>query len=262
MNLFRKLFGDKKPIIGMIHLAPLPGSPKYEGDLEEVYIKAKHDLDVLMEGGVDAAIVENFGDVPYSTSNELVSYTAFTNIFTRLKENSSIPLGVNVQFNDFKAEWAIAYACNADFIRVECFAENRMGPNGIVVSCGPELMRLKGKYPKDICLICDVHVKHTFEIVSQPLDFTIESIKEGGADALICTGISTGKSPSIEDVEKMKELSDGLPVILGSGVNSNTVKDYLAVSDGAIIGSYLKEDGVVENPVSLDRVKLLMANAK
>ena len=127
---------------------------------------------------------------------------------------------------------------------------------------GPELMRLKGKYPKDICLICDVHVKHTFEIVSQPLDFTIESIKEGGADALICTGISTGKSPSIEDVEKMKELSDGLPVILGSGVNSNTVKDYLAVSDGAIIGSYLKEDGVVENPVSLDRVKLLMANVK
>ena len=60
----------------------------------------------------------------------------------------------------------------------------------------------------------------------------------------------------------MKELSDGLPVILGSGVNSNTVKDYLAVSDGAIIGSYLKEDGVVENPVSLDRVKLLMANVK
>ena len=162
MNLFRKLFGDKKPIIGMIHLAPLPGSPKYEGDLEEVYIKAKHDLDALMEGGVDAAIVENFGDVPYSISNELVSYTAFTNIFTRLKENSSIPLGVNVQFNDFKAEWAIAYACNADFIRVECFAENRMGPNGIVVSCGPELMRLKGKYPKDICLICDVHVKNTF----------------------------------------------------------------------------------------------------
>ena len=43
---------------------------------------------------------------------------------------------------------------------------------------------------------------------------------------------------------------------------SNTVKDYLAVSDGAIIGSYLKEDGVVENPVSLDRVKLLMANVK
>ena len=68
--------------------------------------------------------------------------------------------------------------------------------------------------------------------------------------------------PMEEYIEKMKELSDGLPVILGSGVNSNTVKDYLAVSDGAIIGSYLKEDGVVENPVSLDRVKLLMANAK
>lgn len=258
MNLFNKLFNGKKPIIGMVHLLPLPSSPNYGGDLQEVYTAAKKDLDALVAGGVDAVIVENFGDVPYATENDLIVYTSFVNIYTRLKQTCNIPMGINIQFNDFKAEWAIAYACDADFIRVECFGENRMGPNGVIHACGPELMRLKGRYPKDICLICDVNVKHTFEEVSQPLDFTIESLIEGGIDCLICTGVTTGKSPTLEDVKQMKELSEGLPVIVGSGVNTKTVCDYLAISDGAIIGSCFKMDGNVNNPVDLTRVKELV----
>ena len=85
----------------------------------------------------------------------------------------------------------------------------------------------------------------------------MESILEGGADALICTGLVTGKSPSVADVEEMKGLSGGAPVIVGSGVSEKTVRDYLAVSDGAIIGSSLKVDGVVTNPVDAARVARL-----
>lgn len=262
MNSFERVFGNIKPIIGMVHLKPLPGSPLYGGNMDEIYEAALKDLNALVEGGANALIVENFGDIPYGTENELITYTAFTNIFTRLKEQCHIPMGVNIQFNDFKAEWAIAYACDADFIRIENFAEHRLGPNGVINACGPELMRLKGRFPKDICLICDVNVKHTFEIVHEPLDFIIESIIEGGGDCLICTGITTGKSPSIEDVKKMKELAEGLPVIVGSGVNEKTVNDYLEVSDGAIIGSSFKEDGKVLNPISLKRVKSLMDKIK
>ena len=258
MNCFEKVFGNTKPIIGMVHLQPLPGSPKYGGSMDEVYEAAVADLNALLEGGTNAVIVENFGDIPYGTENELITYTSFVNIFTRLKEICDMPMGVNIQFNDFRAEWAIAYACDADFIRVECLAENRMGPNGVINACGPEMMRLKARYPKDICLICDINVKHTFEMVSMPLDFTIESIVEGGGDCLICTGVTTGKSPSVEDVKNMKALSEGLPVIVGSGVNAKTVNDYLAVSDGAIIGSSFKKDGKVLNPVDAKRVKDLM----
>ena len=258
MNCFEKVFGNTKPIIGMVHLQPLPGSPKYGGSMDEVYEAAVADLNALLEGGTNAVIVENFGDIPYGTENELITITAFTNIFTRLRQLTKIPMGVNIQFNDFRSEWAVAYACDADFIRVENFAEHRMGPNGVIHACGPELMRLKGRFPKDICLICDVNVKHTFEMVSMPLDFTIESIVEGGGDCLICTGVTTGKSPSVEDVKNMKALSEGLPVIVGSGVNAKTVNDYLAVSDGAIIGSSFKKDGKVLNPVDAKRVKDLM----
>lgn len=262
MTLFQKVFGDTKPIIGMVHLKPLPGSPNYGGNMEEIYRAAYEDLKALQEGGANAIIVENFGDVPYSTSNELITYTAFTNIATRLKEQCHLPMGINIQFNDYEAEWACAYAVDADFIRVEVLAEHRKGPNGVCEPCGPALMRLKGRYPKDICLLADVHVKHTFPVVDQPLDFTIESIIEGGADALICTGITTGKSPSVDDVKEMKRMAGDIPVIVGSGVNAKTVRDYIEVSNGAIIGSSFKKDGKVFNPIDQARVENLMAQLK
>ena len=258
MSLFTKIFKNQKPIIGMVHLKPLPGAYGYTS-LDDVYKYALDDLRALEDGGADAVIIENFGDIPYGEHSDLIAYTSFANIVTRLKEKTSLPIGINFQFNDYEAEWAIAYACDVDFIRVESFAENRMGPNGYFKTCGPDLMRLKARFPKDIALIGDVHVKHTFEVVKQPLDFTIEAMVEGGIDALICTGMVTGQSPSLDDVRKMKELSEGLPVIVGSGVNEKTVLDFLAIADGAIIGSSFKKDGKVLNPIDEDRVKSLMA---
>jgi len=262
MTLFHKVFGETKPVIGMVHLQALPGAPGYCGDLEKVYQAALADLKALIEGGANAVIVENFGDVPYATSNELITNVAMASIAARLREQYSLPMGINVQFNNFEAEWAIAYSCGYDFLREEVFAENRMGPNGLCLSSGPAIMRLKARYPRDIAILADVNVKHTFPLVDQPLDFTIESIKEGGADALICTGISTGKSPSVDDVAEMKRLSEGLPVIVGSGVNANTINDYLAVADGAIIGSSFKVDGNVNNPIDIERVRKLMGNIR
>ncbi|MBQ6655128.1 MAG: BtpA/SgcQ family protein [Erysipelotrichaceae bacterium] len=259
MTVYERVFGKEKPVIGMVHLKPLPSSPDYGGDLEEIYRAAEADLKALIEGGANAVIIENFGDIPYAPHNDLIVCTAFTSIATRLRALTDMPMGINIQFNDYEAEWAVAYSCNMDFIRVECFAESRVGPNGEFAACGPQLMRLKGRYPKDIALLCDVQVKHTFPLVDQPVDFTIESIIEGGGDALICTGITTGKSPEVSDVEKMKKMSHGLPVIVGSGVNAATVREFMKVADGAIIGSSFKKDGKVLNPIDKDRVAELMS---
>ncbi|MCR4633267.1 MAG: BtpA/SgcQ family protein [Erysipelotrichaceae bacterium] len=262
MNLFRKVFGDKKPVIGMVHLLPLPGSPAYRGSMEEIYEAAYRDLKNLTDGGADAVIVENFGDIPYAKENELITNTAFAAIAAALRKECDLPMGINVQFDNVEAEWAIAYSCGYDFIRSEVFAENRMGPNGVFVASGPQIMRLKARYPKDIALLADVNVKHTFPIAEQPLDFTIESIIEGGADCLICTGVMTGKSPGIEDVKLMKEIAKDFPVIVGSGVNDKTVKEYFEAADGAIIGSYFKEDGDVMRPIDPERVRKLTEKIK
>lgn len=262
MTFFHDIFREPKTIIGMVHLHALPGSPGYSGNLEEVYEAACADLKALEAGGTSAFIVENFGDVPYDDHIEPITLAAFVSIATRLREQTKLPMGINLQFNDVEAEWDAAYASDADFIRVENFAETRVGPNGIFPAMGPKLMRLKGRYPKKVALLCDVNVKHTFAAVEQPEDFTIESIIEGGGDALIITGLMTGVSPTVDDVIKAKVIAKTFPIIVGSGVNAGNVTSFLTEADGAIIGSSLKKDGIVENPVDEERVRALMHAVK
>ena len=106
---FQTAFPGKKVVIGMVHLKPLPGSPHYGGDMEAIYRAAAEDLHALEQGGVDAAIVENFGDVPYTSENEPITQMAMTALAARLKKETGLTLGLNVQFNDTTAEWSIAH---------------------------------------------------------------------------------------------------------------------------------------------------------
>jgi len=262
VNALREKLKKQKVIIGMVHLLPLPGSPRYNGDLDAVYDAAIKDLKALEKGGAGAVIIENFGDVPYAAENELINKIAFATMVARLRNQTSLPVGINYQFNDVETEWAVAYSCDVDFIRCEVFAENRIGPNGLFIAAGPRLMRLKAHYNKDVMILADANVKHTFALAEQPLDFTIESLIEGGADGVIVTGITTGVNPSVEDVQLVKKHAKDLPVFLGSGINEKNVNEYLPYISGAIVGSSLKKDHIVENPVDMKNVKRFMSKIK
>ncbi len=262
MNALREKLKKEKVIIGMVHLLPLPGSPLYGGDLEKVYEAGLKDLRALEKGGAGALIIENFGDVPYAAENELINKIAFATMVARLRRETKLPVGINFQFNDTETEWAVGYCNDVDFIRCEVFAENRVGPNGMFISAGPKMMRMKAHYNKDIMILADANVKHTFALAEQPLDFTIESIIEGGADGIIVTGITTGVNPSVEDVKLVKKYAHNLPVFLGSGINDKNVNEYLPYISGAIVGSSLKKDHNVNNPVDVKNVKKFMAKIK
>ena len=262
MSLNLQNLKEEKLIIGMIHLLPLPGSPGYDGNLEAVFERALADLNALQDNGVSAAIVENFGDVPYDNSCDFVTLAAMTAIAARLKPFAKIPLGLNVQFNQFIEEWDMAYAAGYDFIRVEAFVETRVGTHGITYPAAPKLMREKGRYPADIKLLCDINTKHTTGLVDMPVKDAIHSALEEKADALIVTGLVTGQNPTLEQVKEFKDHANGAPVILGSGINKDNVADFLQVADGAIVGSSFKIDGNVFNGIDPVRVKAFMENVK
>ena len=249
----------RKPIIGMVHLLPLPGAPAYGGSMEAVCDRAMADLQALQEGGVDAFIIENFGDVPYGTENSPMTLAAMSAVASLVAANAKIPFGINVQFNCVDQEWAMAYATGADFIRVEAFVENRVGIHGITYAGAPELMRLKGNYPSKTMIFADINTKHTFPLVDQPMDFSVHEALESGADALIVTGLLTGQSPTVEDVKQFKEMAKNAPVLLGSGVNTANAKEFFQVADGAIIGSSIKIDGDVNKGVDKERVQRLVS---
>ncbi len=256
---FNSLFNGKKAVIGMVHLLPLPGSPNYGGDLEEVYRAAKRDLDRLTAGGISAAIVENFCDMPYDTDVAPITEAAMAIIIDRLQKDAQIPLGVNVQFNCFKAEWDIASLTGCAFLRVEAFVENRVGPHGITWAAAPKLLRYKGSIPSNSMIFADINVKHSFPLAEQPMSFSIHEAIEAGADAIIITGLQTGSVPSPADIQEARRHAGNTPILVGSGICRENLRDYLTAADGVIVGSSIKEGGNVSNPVDETAVRQLVS---
>lgn len=255
---FKDLF-HKKPIIGMVHLLPLPSSPFFDGDLARIESRALDDARALIDGGADAFIIENFGDVPYDDTISLEAYSVMLSITDKIKQFCDIPFGLNIQFNCTEHEWSMAYATKADFIRVESFVENRIGTHGISYASEPKLMRMKSLYPADSMIFSDINVKHTYPIADVKLADAAHEAVASGCDALIVTGKSTGVNPKLEDVIELRKSVQDMPILIGSGVNIDNVKDFLKVADGIIVGSSLKYNGDVNQGIDPLRVKEFMS---
>ena len=115
------LFGVEKPIVGMVHLWPLPGAPGYSGyGMSTILGQAQRDAEALLEGGVDGLIVENMWDLPFyvGTDVQMEAVTAQAVAAAKIAELAEVPVGVNVIHNGWQAELSIAVAAGLDFIRV------------------------------------------------------------------------------------------------------------------------------------------------
>lgn len=257
-----EIFNTDKPIIGMVHLRPLPGSPRYDGNLDEIYAQAEWEAQALSEAGADGLIVENLGDEPYRVGEpDAVQFALMAAITRQIQQKVSIPVGVNVQFNAWQAEIAIAHACEADFVRVEVFVDTVVSAQGIVHPCSAQITRYRKDLNANIALFADIQTKYTTNIVPQPLTQSAIDARNAGADALIVTGAATGAATPLEAVAEVKS-AVSLPVLVGSGTNIQNVDQVLSIADGAIVGSALKEGRNAENRISVEETKTFMAAAQ
>ena len=142
------LFTTAKPIVGVVHLLPLPGAPMYGGDLDIIVERALMEVQVLKQGGVNGIIIENFNDIPFS-KKEIAreQFGLMASIITLARREINLPLGVNVHFNDWEAEIALAYSCRAQFVRIEGFVNTVITTSGVVEPCCAEVTR----YRKLLC---------------------------------------------------------------------------------------------------------------
>jgi len=249
-----------KCVIGMVHLQALPTAPMYKEPYSNIFARAREDLLALQDGGADAAIIENFHDTPYCTDCGAETLVAMANIVTRLREVATLPLGVNIQFGCGREEIAVATLCGADFIRCETFAESRGGSFGAAPAAAAAVMRAKKQLNSGCMILADVNVKHSFPVYSgQNIDASIQESMDLGADAVVVTGLITGKSPELGDIKSLKDKFPHVPVIIGSGVKSENIKDFLRHSQGVIVGTSLKNSG---GHVDIGKVRELMAAAR
>lgn len=248
---------SKKMFIGMVHLKALPTAPDNQLSVDEIVSLALQDLKSLEEGGATHVIVENFFDIPYSNSPNFETLISYTTIFTRIKEQANIPIGVNIHSCSNTEEITIATLCGADFIRAESFVEKRHSMGGILNPMAASTMRKRKELNSSVKIFADINVKETYPYSPQTIEEAINDVIKAKANALILTGLETGNAPSAEDAKKIKKLVTDIPLLIGSGVNENNISGLLEYSDGVIVGSSLKQDKKLDNPIDLAKVKLL-----
>ena len=113
---FQDVFGDTKPVIAMVHLPALPGTPLYGGAMEAVVESARADLRALQGAGVDAVMFGNENDRPYELEVDAASTAAMAFAIGRVRDEITVPFGVNVLW-DPMATMALAAATGAQFVR-------------------------------------------------------------------------------------------------------------------------------------------------
>lgn len=250
-----------KIVIGMLHLPPLPGSPRFDGDLAKIRDVLLRDADTLASGGVHGLMMENFGDVPFHPGRVPAHVAAhMTALAWQVRQRVDLPLGINVLRNDGRTALAVAQAAGADFIRVNVLCGARVTDQGIIEGFAHDLLRDRAALGAGhIRIFADVDVKHSAPLAERPIaDEVDDTIERGLADALVVSGAGTGKPTEVSKVKAVKAAAHATPVFIGSGVTAETVVSYESHADGFIVGSALKRDGMASNEVDLNRVKSLL----
>jgi membrane complex biogenesis BtpA family protein len=259
-SLLGDLFRSAKTLIGMVHLLPLPGSPGYEGDLERVFEQALADARTLAAGGADAVLVENFGDAPFHKYVEPVTISAMAIAVRDIARAVEIPVGVNVLRNDARAALSIAATAGARFIRVNVHAGAMVTDQGIIEGRADDTLRLRRELAADVAICADVFVKHAFPIGAQSLEQSAKDTAfRGFADALVISGAATGEAADMDEVRRVRTAVGEFPILVGSGTTLDNVSQILRLASGVIVGTALKVDGKVSNPVDPARVRAFRA---
>lgn len=256
--ILRELFGTELPIIGSIALGPLPGSPRYGGELGAVVDAALEDARVLEAGGVDAMSLENMGDAPFF-ANQVPAETvaSFGRVLAELRRQTELPVGVNVLRNDGRAALGIALAFGGTFIRVNVLSEVYATDQGLIEGIGAELMRVRRLVGAErIAVFADVHVKHATPLLVRPIgESALDLVERGLADALVVSGPRTGSPPALQDIVDARRAG---PVVIGSGLTADNAGTILAAADAAIVASTLRPGGDLSKRVEPGRVEELM----
>lgn len=261
LNRMTSLFSRPKPVIGVIHVGALPGTPRSSQTVSELPTCAKQEAELYRRCGVDGVIVENMHDVPYlrgEVGPEIVA--AMTAIGVQVKAACGLPVGVQILAGANIEAMAVAHAAGLDFIRAEGFAYAHVADEGLIQASAAQLLRYRRMIgATNVQIWADVKKKHAAHAITADVSLgeTAETVEFMGAECAIVTGSATGKAPKVADVREAK-IHCRLPVFLGSGICEKNVAEFYDEADGFIIGSAFKTDGLWSNTIDPDRVTTFM----
>lgn len=255
-------FRTRQPIIGMVHVGALPGTPASLLPVQALVARAVSDARIYADAGLDGVMLENMHDTPYlrgAVGPEIVAALAV--IAQAVKAAVALPCGLQILAAANREALAVAHAAGLDFIRAEGFAFAHVADEGVIESCAAELLRYRRMIGAErVAVWADVKKKHSSHAITADVGVgeTAHAVEFMRGDAVIVTGTVTGDAPKPDDVRAVKAATR-LPVVLGSGITAANAAVFLAHADGAIVGSEFKRGGKWDAAVDPKRVRRFMA---
>jgi membrane complex biogenesis BtpA family protein len=260
MSNFRRVFGDTKPVIAMVHLGALPGTPLHDqqAGLEGLVSRARADLLALQAAGFDAVMFGNENDRPYEFEVDAASTATMAYVIGRLRQEIAVPLGVNVLW-DPMSTMALAASTGAAFVR-EIFTGSYASDMGAWTPDAGKAMRYRDRLGRsDLAVLYNVSAEFAYSLDRRSLaDRARSAVFSSIPDAILVSGAITGEAAEMNDLEAVKKVLPETPVLANTGVKHATVADVLKVADGCIVGSSLKVDGNTWNAVDGERAAEFM----
>lgn len=256
MSLAELLSGPRPVLIGVVHCLATPGSPRH-ASMEALLARAAADARALVEGGVDALLVENYGDVPFHAAGVPSETIAALALALRAVQAAAgaRPVGVNVLRNDARAALGLCAATGASFLRVNVHTGTMASDQGLLEGRAAETLRERARLAPGVLLLADAHVKHATPLGSESLvEAARDAVERGLADAVIVSGRRTGAAPAAAELREVRA-AVAVPVLVGSGLAEENAGELLAHAHGAIVGSALERGGRAGEPVEAERVQ-------
>jgi hypothetical protein len=231
-------------LVGVLHLPPLPGAANYDGrPVRDMAAVAAADARALEQAGFTDVMVQDASDEPQPATVGPATVAALAVVGAAVREATSLGLGVVVGHNDGPAGVAIAHAVGASFVRVKVLTGVSIGPTGWMEGCSLEVAQMKRLLGSDVEIWADLHEATSLALRGDLAWAAAQALDFGGADAVIVTRDS-GVADACADIAALRAggaVPEGVPILIGGRVNLATIALAVASSDGAILGSVIKD---------------------
>lgn len=261
----QRLFGRRYPLIGMLHLLPIPGSPHYDPAIgvRGIVERARREASQLVAAGFDGLIVENGWDIPFLKPEDLGPETAavMAVVLEDLRREFDVPFGVNVLANAAAVSLAVAKAAGGSFIRANQWANAYVANEGFIEGKAGQVLRYrKALAAENVSVWADVHVKLGAHAITGDRSIADQTrdVAWFDADAVIVTGTRLGNEPTDAEMAEIRGATT-LPIVVGSGVRADNLGAIARFTDGAIIGSAIKTGGVWHGDIDPDGCRAIVA---
>ncbi len=254
-------FKGNKLIVGMVHCLPLPGTLRSSNTIKDVIDQAISDAEIIEKSGFDALIVEN-EDMCVASTLSKVQFAAMSIVVNAVRQHVSIPIGISLGCLNYEEALSIAAVVDADFIRTPVFVDTLLNYNGIISPCSTSIINYRNMIQgENIKIFADIQVKHYHMLKDIDICESAVWAEKQGADAIIVTGVSTGRETSSSDLKKVRDVCN-VPIAAGSGVTETNIKEKMMYADILIVGTAIKIDGKLDKPVDVNRARKIILKAR